>query len=160
MGLRRPRLNLLWGAVLAFAGMFWTPGSASACSSETTAAAPSCCATMSAGVCGCCGPQAVAEPTSVGFTRPAATAIRPASAAVAAPAPCQCRFEQPPPVSPVRPTQSRADFESGDGHERSSVAVVVAVPPSVQALNLLGSAPLNASLLRTPLYLRCSRLLI
>jgi len=161
MSPRQPRLNLLWGAVLALAGVFWAPGTASACSPESmSATAPSCCAVKPAGECGCCGPLSGHGPTTNARPDLTSTAVRltPAANTLNAPVPCQCRVEQVP-NTPVRPSESRGSFEPRLDRQQSATAVAVNTP-SARPLGVLGSVPSEPSLPRSPLYLRTSRLLI
>lgn len=155
-------LNLLLSAMIALVGLVSAPGLAAACSGSTRAvSAMPCCKSMPAKDCNCCDREpGPATPAPVDL---AVSSIRPVapstSITLAAPEHCGCRLEAP--STPAH----RSDSRSEGGGERpescprtvaSVLAAVVATPPSAPYPGLTPGASLG----RSPVYLRTSRLLI
>ncbi|SIO61341.1 hypothetical protein SAMN05444166_6729 [Singulisphaera sp. GP187] len=158
MTTRRPRTNFALVAFVAIAGMLSFADVASACTTTKSAPAASraCCANRPPAECGCCG-KIESMPTSaeaklgdVIVASHARLSSPPASPT------CECRENEPaaPSERPAQPTHSqRTDGQSGE----LSAVVPLTVRPS---LTLSRHRLPNESLLKSPLYLRISHLLI
>ncbi len=160
MATRPHRLNPLWVAFLAIAGMLSVGDAAKAC--DEIKAAKACCAASPAANCHCCGSSdssaplsGAARPEGVALSESSATArldvLRPGSS-------CECRINAPP-AAPARKPESRSSDESrsNQGHNEVIAYLAYSPRPFIPAFRLVAA---SVSPPKSPLYLRTLHLLV
>lgn len=160
MTTRLPNKNVLLIAFVAIAGMLSFAEDASACGSEpeSGSSARACCAMRRSAECGCCG-QVESSPPLASLLHADEVRLLPTRAGLtseAATPSCGCRTSEPPAPS-ERPAQRVSNLRF-EGLDREPCGIVsMTVRPS---LAFISHGLPNESLLKSPLYLRTSHLLI
>lgn len=159
MTTQRPSTNVALVAFVAIVGMLSFADVASACSttkSKSASTSRACCASRPSAECGCCGKVESLPPSTDAMGEDAVVAAPARLSSPPASASCECRANEPaaPSERPAQPTNSQRT----DGLSAETLA---AVPQTARPSLSFGRLRLpNESLLKSPLYLRTSHLLI
>lgn len=154
---RHHRLNLVWVALAAVAGLLSAGDVAKACA-EVKAVPKACCTASPSAACGCCGSTAPIPEA----TRSRAAEWLPISAqagvSVARPgSSCECRSNEPAAPAPKPDSRPSDESRNDQGHEQVIAYLAYAPRPFVPAIRLVSP---NDSPPKSPLYLRTLHLLV